>query len=68
MSIYSAGAQVAPSEREIDSTSANESVPFSCHAVVTVNGSQAVEGRARNNGAATVTVHERQLILVRVGP
>lgn len=67
MSIYSGGVQVAASEREIDSLSLNESVGFCCMAKVTVNGAQAIEGRWRNNAIGTATMHERQLMILRVG-
>lgn len=66
-SIYSNGVQVAASERKIDVKGANKSECFSCMATVTVAAAQAIEGRMRNNGVNTVTVHQRQLMIQKVG-
>lgn len=64
-SIYMAGVQVAASEREIDAPGSNESSDFTCIARVTVNGAQAIDGRWRTT-AGTATMHERQVMLLRV--
>lgn len=64
-SIYSDGVQVAHSEREIGvAGGANSAV--NTNAVVTVNGSQAIEARWRAV-AGTNTAHERSLTLIRLG-
>lgn len=65
MSIYSGGVQVAASEREIDAPGSSESSDFTSMARTTVNGSQAIEGQWRVT-LGTETMHERQLVLLRV--
>jgi len=63
--IYSGGALVTHSEREIGvSGGANSAVHTS--AVVTVNGSEAIEARWRAV-AGTNTCHERSLIAIKLG-
>lgn len=67
-SIYVAGVQEASSEREIQRTGflgGLLSQGFACEAIVTVNGSQAIEGRIRTT-AGTATIHERTLTIVEV--
>ncbi len=65
VSIYSGGTQVAHSEREIGVSGAANSCVQS-GAIVTVNGSQAIEARWRAV-AGTNTAHERSLVIVRLG-
>lgn len=65
VSIYAGGVQAAASEREIDAPGANESSDATSVAVVTVDGSQAIEGRWRRS-AGTALMHGRILILNRV--
>lgn len=60
VSIWSAGAQVAASEREVDAPGSNESSAAETIARVTVDGSQAIEGRWRRS-AGTAMMHERQM-------
>lgn len=66
-SIYSAGVQVAASEREFRRGSAqgNIAASFNGMAIVTVDGAQAIEGRWRTP-AATATAFERQLMIIRI--
>jgi hypothetical protein len=68
-SIYSAGSQVAASERMAKRGAGQGQValPFTCVAKVTVNGSQAIEGRVRVD-AGTATIHQRTLLAVEVAP
>jgi len=65
-SIWSAGSQVAASERKIIQGRDGLQGLFCCAAKVTVNGSQAIEGRWRRS-ANTGTMHERILAIIRVG-
>lgn len=67
LSIYSAGSQVAASERSFarGAGQGNVTVSFACSAKVTVNGSQAIEGQWRTP-AATATMHERTLKILKV--
>lgn len=67
-SIYVGGVQEASSERQIQRTGflgGTISQGFACEAIVTANGSQAIEGRIRTT-AGTATIHERTLIIVEV--
>ena len=68
-SIYSAGSQVAASERKAQRGAGQGDVglPFTCAAKVTVNGSQAIEGQVRVS-AGTATIHQRTLMIVEVAP
>lgn len=63
-SIYSGGGQVSHSERRVG-ISGGSIVPVSTHAVVTVNGSQAIEAQWRVVGG-TGTVYNRSLTLVKL--
>lgn len=65
VSIYSDGVQVAYSEREIG-IGGGANVPVHTSAVVTVNGSQAIDVRWRAV-AGTNTAHERSLAILRIG-
>lgn len=65
VSIYSAGAQVTHSEREIG-IAGGANVPVHTNAIVTVNGSQAIQAMWRAV-AGTNTAHKRSLTLVRLG-
>jgi hypothetical protein len=65
VSIYSGGTQVTATERSIG-TSGGAYSPAITHAIVTVNGSQAIELRWRAAGG-TSTVHSRRLSIARVG-
>lgn len=65
VSIYSAGSQVAHSEREIG-ISGGANVPVHSNAIVTVNGSQAIQAMWRAV-AGTNTAHERSLTVIRLG-
>jgi hypothetical protein len=66
-SVYVGGAQEADSERYFrrGGGQGNVATPFTCVAKVTVNGSQAIEGRWRTSGA-TATMHERSLTILKV--
>lgn len=66
-SIWSAGSQAPSSERRFTrgAGQGNVSSSFFCQAKVTVNGSQAIEGRWRTSGA-TATMHERVLSILEV--
>lgn len=66
-SVWSAGSQVASSERRFvrGAGQGNVTGSFICQAKVTVNGSQAIEGRWRTSGA-TATMHERVLSILEV--
>lgn len=72
-SIWSAGAQVAASEREAtNGSTGNEGddwrIPFHCEAEVTVDGAQAIEGRYRTTfGFDPAAMVNRQLKLIRIG-
>ena len=67
VSLYSAGTQVASSERQCgffrDSDTA---LPFTCIARVTVNGAQAIEGRWRTD-TGTAGMTQRSIALIKVG-
>jgi hypothetical protein len=64
ISLYSAGAQVSATERSVG-ISGGIFMPTSTQAVITVNGSQAIEVRWRAAGG-TNTVHNRRLTLVKL--
>lgn len=64
VSIYSAGAQVTHSERNIG-ISGGGNVTVHTDAIVTVNGSQAIEAQWRAV-AGTNTAHQRSLILIKL--
>lgn len=65
-SIYAGGVQNSASERRFTrGLFSNVTTPFSSVAIVTVNGAQAIEGRWRTT-AATATMHERTLAILRV--
>jgi hypothetical protein len=66
-SIYSGGAQVASSERAWSRGSGQGDVTtsFACVAIVTVDGTDDIEGQWRTSGA-TATMHERTLHIVEV--
>lgn len=72
VSIYSNGVQIQSSE-QIASKSQSGFVypyPFNCVAKVTVNGSQAIEGRWRelnNTNGQEATMHQRNLTILKVG-
>jgi hypothetical protein len=64
ISIWSAAAQVAHSERNIG-IAGGSNVPGHTNAIVTVNGSQAIEARWRAV-AGTNTCHQRSLTLIKL--
>jgi len=64
ISLYLAGSQVSATERSIG-TSGGAFVPSMTQAVITVNGSQAIELRWRVAGG-TSTVHSRRLTLLKL--
>lgn len=64
VSLWSAGAQVVGTERAVGTAGAAYSPVFT-QAVITVNGSQAIEGRWRVL-AGTSTAHQRRLTLVKL--
>jgi len=66
-SVYSAGVQVTNSERVHHHAPAGGNRPTHLQAFVTLNGSQAVDIRVRTS-AGTLTVNQRSLIILRVGP
>jgi len=65
--IYAAGSKVAASEREWTRGTSQGDVTntFTSTAKVTVNGSQAIEGKWRTS-AGTATMHERSLMIIKV--
>jgi hypothetical protein len=68
-SIYSGGTQVSGSERELmrGAAQGNVSIGFCCVARVTVNGSQAIEGRWRVTASSTGTMENgRTLAIIKV--
>lgn len=65
VSLYSGGSQVSATERSIG-TAGGAYFPAMTGAVVTVNGSQAIELRWRVAGG-TSTVHSRRLSMLRIG-
>ncbi len=65
ISLYSGGSQVSATERSIG-TAGGVYVPSMTQAIITVNGSQAIELRWRVAGG-TSTVHSRRLTLLKVG-
>ncbi len=67
MSIYAGGAQVASSERDFARGAGQGDVttPFTCVALVTVDGIETIEGQWRT-ASATLTMHERTLHIVEV--
>ena len=69
MSVYAGGVQDATSERRVQrgAGQGNVTVPFTCMAKVAVNGAEAIEGQWRTT-AATATMHERTLAIMKVAP
>ena len=65
MDIWAAGALVQSSERPLISSNTTNHMNFTCQAIVTVNGAQAIEGRWRRS-AGTVTNTRRTLSILRV--
>jgi hypothetical protein len=67
LSIYAGGTKDADSERSFTrgAAQANVTTPFTCVGKVTVNGSQAIEGRWRTS-EATATMHERNIAILKV--
>ncbi len=65
ISLYLAGSQVSATERSIGTSGAAYS-PATTHAIISPNGSQAIELRWRVAGG-TSTVHSRRLTLIRLG-
>lgn len=65
MSIYAGGTIVTASESPAQRATTAVSFPFACAARVTVNGSQAIEGRWRTS-AATATNTRRTLMYLKV--
>jgi len=65
-SIYSGGTQVASSERQAFGVQSANTIAIATHAVVTVNGSQAVEIRWRASAGVTASVDARALILLKL--
>lgn len=65
MSIYAAGSQLTASEEKYLRGNQAIHVPFCCVAKVTVNGSQAIEGRWKTT-AGTATMHQRTLAILKV--
>jgi hypothetical protein len=64
-SVYSGGSQVAASQRQYSRATTAVTSAFTCIAKVTVNGSQAIEGRWRVS-AGTGTMLARQLHIMKV--
>jgi ribosomal protein L21E len=65
-SIFSGGSQVAASEVAARNGTNNADSSVSTQAIVTVNGSQAIEVRVRVSGS-TGTWHQRTLVALKVG-
>lgn len=66
--IYGGGVVVSASIRRLDVYSQNQgkAMGFCCLARITVNGSQAIEGRWKVS-AGTASIYERQLMIFKVG-
>ena len=69
LSIYdgtvAAGSQIASSERRI-AMRTGSFTPFACFALVTVDGTENIEGAWRTV-SGTATMHERSIYALRVG-
>jgi len=67
MSIFGGGAKVTGSERRFKrgAGQGDVTVPFTCRAKITVDGTQAIDGCWRTDGG-TATMHERQISIERV--
>lgn len=72
-SIYSGGAQIPSSEERSGGdpasppTSNDINFPFNCIAIVSVDGTQDIEGRWRiEDGAEVATMHQRNLTALRI--
>jgi len=63
VTIFSNGVQVIHSSRKFIRGSNQQVCPFTCIAKVTVNGSQAVEGRWKVDNTSSGTIAERSLLL-----
>lgn len=71
LTVYVAGSEVTANRRNISAvasggTTASVTTAMTIITLVTVNGSQAVEIRFRENGGGTLTVGNRELILIPV--
>ena len=68
--IYSGGSVVSASQRDWtlrpDDNDPPYYLPFGTTAKVTVNGSEAIEGRFSENGVGTAYMRERQLMILKV--
>jgi len=66
MSIWSGGGQVIASQLQMQTITGNDEYPFCCVALVTVNGSQTIEGRWRVN-ANSASMYQRTLAILKIG-
>jgi hypothetical protein len=70
VSLYSGGSVITHSEREMFYSNANQVVGMilgtHTQAIVTVNGSQAIEARYRCTAGSAITVYERSLIIIKI--
>lgn len=67
-SIYKGGSKVADSARQQDTAHSNQTMVDSTMAVISCNGSAAVDVRVRRGTSGALTVNARTLILIRLGP
>jgi hypothetical protein len=63
VAIFAGGVEVTPSNRKFVRGNQQQVAPFTCIAKVTVNGSQAVEGRWKVQSGSSGTITERSLLL-----
>jgi hypothetical protein len=63
--IWSGGSLITTSQRSVNSGNANNRIGFNCMAVVTVNGSQAIEGKWRT-ASGTATNYYRGMQILKV--
>jgi hypothetical protein len=66
-SLYKAGSVVADSTRNSRVAASNANIVFSTMSIIQVNGSQTIDMRVSTT-SATMTVGNRSLILIRLGP
>lgn len=67
-SVYKAGAQIADSLRFQDTAHSNQNMADSTMTIVQVNGSQAIDVRVRCDTSGSLTVNQRSLLFIRLGP
>jgi hypothetical protein len=63
VAIFADGTEVAHSKRKFQRGNVSQVAPFTCIAKITVNGSQAIEGRWKVDANSSGTITERSLLL-----